>query len=184
MNPKYCLWLKTVELGILPGIKLYNNFKSSVLVGLSLSYWTTRLNLAAVLVFFILHNFVFMHQKTIAIPWMIAGAHQSLQSRPDFIQMVFPISSIIQSGSCLRSVEHWRSNSTLNIIAPSNKDISKISNEQIKVGLCNYCNPYSQFVFQQLYPLTRQIWLIPHHTQLHTFSGFFKINLTRQLQWC
>lgn len=88
---------------------------------------------------------------------MIAGAHQSLQSRPDFIQMVFPISSIIQSGSCLRSVEHWRSNSTLNIIAPSNKDISKISNEQIKVGLCNYCNAYSQFVYQQLNPLTRQI---------------------------
>lgn len=63
LNPKYCLWLKTVELGIWPGIKLYNNFKSLVLVGLSLSYWTTRLNLVAVLVFFILHNFVFMHQE-------------------------------------------------------------------------------------------------------------------------
>ncbi len=54
----------------------------------------------------------------ISSPGTRISADQSLQSLPDRILTIRPVPSMIVNGSCLRSVEHWRSNSIRSDSAP------------------------------------------------------------------
>lgn len=80
------------------------------------------------------------------VPVMRISVDQSLHSRPDRIDTVRPVPSIIVRGSWRLSVEHCRSNSTRRPLAPSTENCFQFTRSlhiilskvmyQLLIGIC------------------------------------------------